>query len=139
MAPSIPREVVKWIQGLAVTHTIKDAKFDLANGYLIAQLFQRYYPREVNLFAFENGQSIHCRSNNWEMLFRMFKKVKFPTTREEFEEICHHVDDAAVLFLCKVYEFLTGKKVRRPHGFALMDPHACCFERSNTIDTSILY
>eukprot|EP00392_Amoebophrya_sp_AT5.2_P000658 g659.t1 len=111
MAPSIPREVVKWIQGLAVTHTIKDAKFDLANGYLIAQLFQRYYPKEVNLFAFENGQSIHCRSNNWEMLFRMFKKVKFPTTREEFEEICHHVDDAAVLFLCKVYEFLTGKKV----------------------------
>ncbi|CAD7957456.1 unnamed protein product [Amoebophrya sp. A120] len=111
MAPSVPREVQKWMQMLALTHTIKDAKFDLANGYLIAQMFQRYYPKDCSLYQYENGQSIHCRSNNWEMLFRLFKKLKFPCTREEFDEVLHHVDDAAVLFLCKVYEFLTGKKV----------------------------
>ncbi|CAD7944950.1 unnamed protein product [Amoebophrya sp. A25] len=136
--PSVPREVLKWMQGMCVTHSIKDPKFDLANGYLIAQLFERYYPKDVRIYSYENGQSIECRSNNWEMLFRVFKKVKMPCTREEFDEVLHHVDDAAVLFLCKIYEFLTGKKVtlfqspekpnpppfaRETASWKLKDPH----------------
>lgn len=67
----IPREVWKWMQSLELSHTVKDAKFDLANGYLYAQMLQRYYPKEVSTWSFENGLSLEVRVANWEHLFRV--------------------------------------------------------------------
>lgn len=41
---AMPRDVQKWLQSLNLTVTIKNPRRDFANGYLAAQIFERYYP-----------------------------------------------------------------------------------------------
>lgn len=52
------REILRFLQGLNLTHSVRDVRRDFANGYLVAQICQRHYPGDFQLHSFDNGLSM---------------------------------------------------------------------------------
>jgi len=106
---TLPREVLKWIQSLDLSYSIKNVKRDFANGFLVAEIFSRYFPGEISMHVFENGSKLACRNDNWESLFKFFKKSSIAITRLDFEPVMKVEDGAAATLLVKIYSLLTRR------------------------------
>jgi hypothetical protein len=105
------REVLKWLQSLDLSYSVKDVKRDFANGFLVAEIFSRYYPSEVQLHAFDNGTKLATKNDNWDQLYLFFQKKKIPLGKLDFDPVIHCVPGASGLLLTKVYKLVTKRPV----------------------------
>ncbi|KAJ3062770.1 spermatogenesis-associated protein 4 [Podochytrium sp. JEL0797] len=64
----LARDVLKWVQSLDLTFSIKNTKRDLANGFLLAEIRSKYYPLELQMHAYDTGMGPVAKRNNWELL-----------------------------------------------------------------------
>ncbi|OMJ85152.1 hypothetical protein SteCoe_13620 [Stentor coeruleus] len=121
----IPREVLKWMQGLDLSYSIKNPKRDLANGFLIGEIFSRYYP-EIKMHSFDNSSELQRKLSNWEHLERMFTKLSIPLGKKYWEPVMHNAPDAAIEYIKMVYSFLTKRQltIAPPHENPKPPPYA---------------
>jgi len=108
---SLPREVLKWIQSLDLSYSVRNAKRDFANGFLVAEIFSRYHPQDISMHCFDNGLKAATKNDNWEQLFRFFRKHNYPISRIDFDPVMENQPGAAVALLIKVYTLLTNRTV----------------------------
>ncbi|KAL0212729.1 hypothetical protein RCL1_006355 [Eukaryota sp. TZLM3-RCL] len=108
--PVLNREILKWLQGLDLSFSFRNVKRDFANGFLIAEIFSRYYPQDVQLHSFENGQSLPRKQDNWSQLQRFFTKRAIPFDAQIIQDTIHCKPDAAMTLIESFYTFLTKRE-----------------------------
>ena len=52
-----------WLQSLNLTYKITNPKRDLSNGWVFAEILNRYYPEGVEMYQFDNGFKLDCKTN----------------------------------------------------------------------------
>lgn len=99
MTTRLPRHLWRWILSLELSLPVKHVRRysadlatvkwqykahfdsrDFANGYLFAEIFSRYFPRDIHIHSFVNVSSNERKTSNWKLLSRFFKVnvIRFP-------------------------------------------------------------
>ncbi|CAG5133470.1 unnamed protein product [Candidula unifasciata] len=110
---SLSRDVLKWLQSLDLDSQIKNPKWDLSNGYVIAEILSRYFPQQILIHSFYNGCSFATKKQNWFILKNFFLKTDIDLEMEIINGTIHCKEGAAVRLLETLYENLTNKKLKR--------------------------
>jgi CH-like domain in sperm protein len=97
---------------------------DLSNGFIVAEILSRRYPKEFNIYCFDNGSNLEKKRDNWEQISKYLGKLKWDITPRDYEPIMYYAEGAAEDFFKKLYEFMTGRKFPdRPRPAAKAQPH----------------
>uniref|UniRef100_A0A7S0W760 Spermatogenesis-associated protein 4 n=1 Tax=Hemiselmis tepida TaxID=464990 RepID=A0A7S0W760_9CRYP len=107
----LSREVLKWLQSLDLSYSVKNVKRDFANGFLVAEIFSRYFPHDVQMHSYDNGIGLPKKLGNWALLEKFFMRKRVPISRELIDDVIHCKNDAAIPLLETIYTCLTSKKV----------------------------
>jgi len=108
----LPREILKWIQSLDLSHPVRNTRRDFSNGYLVAEIFSWYCPQEIEMHSYDNGTSLPSRQGNWSQLQRFFQRHEFDIPKEVIEGTIHCKPNAAALLMEKIYFLLTNRKIK---------------------------
>lgn len=86
---------------------------DFSNGFLVAEACSRYFPDLFSPHAFENGNSLSCKSTNWHQLQKAFKKIGFVMDNTQVAEVIHCKNEGVCTLIENLFEFLSGKDIKR--------------------------
>ncbi|BFZ14634.1 hypothetical protein BsWGS_17672 [Bradybaena similaris] len=109
----LPREVLKWLQSLDLTWKIKNPKWDLSNGFLIAEIFSWYFPQDIHLFSFYNRGSLEMKKRNWYILKNFILKNQIDVSMEDVDGTIYCKEGAAARLMESLYEYLTKKSLKK--------------------------
>ena len=118
---SLPREVIKWIQSLDLTYSVKNIKKDFNNGFLVAQILSRYYPvtnnqaanfKAMQMHTISNELSMKARRDNWTQINKFLIKINEVNTRiDDMETFIKNENGEILLFIISLYQELTKRHI----------------------------
>ena len=111
---TVSREILRWVQSLDLAYSVKNPRRDFANGFLIAEIFSRYYPQHIKMHSFDNGSQTGKKEGNWKLLSVFFAKFGVPISKKDWEPVMFAAPEAVGALLKKVYAFLTNKELKDP-------------------------
>ncbi|KAG1657318.1 hypothetical protein FOA52_008046 [Chlamydomonas sp. UWO 241] len=117
--PALTRDVFKWVQGLDLSHSLKNVRRDTQNGFIVAEVFSRYFPTDIQMHSFDNGVSTNCKKDNWGQLVRFAERRGVSLPADLVVGTRQGVHGAAVALLEHLYEVFTGKKIKRVSAAAI--------------------
>ncbi|XP_074085036.1 spermatogenesis-associated protein 4 [Macrotis lagotis] len=108
----LPPAVLRWLQSLTLTFFPKNIHRDFSNGFLIAEIFSIYYPLDLKLITFENGNSIKSKLANWGQLETFFSKKHLKIAKELIHGTLHCKPGVAEILIQEIYTLLTKREIK---------------------------
>ena len=114
MSQGLPRELLKWLQGLDLSYSIKNVRRDFSNGFLIAEIFSRYYVSDIQMGGYDNGFSLQRKLDNWDQLNKFFVKRGIQIDKALIHDVVHcKSQQGPVELVSAVYTALTGRELKK--------------------------
>ncbi|XP_020853490.1 spermatogenesis-associated protein 4 [Phascolarctos cinereus] len=108
----LPRAVLRWLQSMDLTFYPKNINRDFSNGFLLAEIFSIYYPLDLKLVTFENGNSIKSKLANWAQLEKFFSKKHLKIAKELIHGTLHCKPGVPEILIQDVYTLLTKREIK---------------------------
>ena len=74
---------------------------------MIAEIFSRYFPADIQMHSFEYQDNYKQKKNNWEQLKLFFKKWGLPIVIKDVDSLIVNENDSTIEFVKQVYTLLT--------------------------------
>lgn len=113
-AAGLPREVFKWVQSLDLSYSIKNVRRAFNNGFLVAEIFSRYFPTDISMHTFSNTENYGRKRDNWNQLQLFFNRRKVPITLNSIDALILNEQDTTLEFIKQIYTLLTEKQLLPP-------------------------
>lgn len=110
----LPREVIKWVQSLDLSYSVKNPKRAFNNGFLIAEIFSRYFPADIQMHSFDFGENIDKKRDNWRLLMTFFKRRGLPIIIKDMDSLIKNENNSTIEFVKQVYTLLTERVLMPP-------------------------
>ncbi|KAM4732063.1 spermatogenesis-associated protein 4 [Anableps anableps] len=104
------REVIKWLQDLELSSYPMNLRRDFANGYLVAEILNHYYPRDISMYSYNKGVSFHAKQQNWSRIQQFLQKKNLKLMKETVDGTIHCKLGAAELLVHDIYSILTNQR-----------------------------
>ncbi|XP_074129550.1 spermatogenesis-associated protein 4 [Sminthopsis crassicaudata] len=108
----LPRAVLRWLLSMELTYYPKNINRDFSNGFLLAEIFSIYYPRDLKLITFENGNSLKSKLANWAQLEKFFSKKHFKIPKELIHGTLHSIPGVPEILIQDIYSLLTKQQIK---------------------------
>ncbi|KAJ3366461.1 spermatogenesis-associated protein 4 [Allomyces javanicus] len=109
---TLPRELLKWLGSLDLTFPVKNPRRSLSNGYLVAEVLYRYYPRDVPIHGLDTGTGKRSRTSNWGVLERIFAKKGIPVTKDSITSTIQELPGAVEAILQLLYQHVNQRNLQ---------------------------
>ena len=108
-AAGLPREVLKWIQSLDLSYSVKNVRRAFNNGFLVAEIFSRYFPQDIQMHGFSNTENYGKKRDNWQQLQLFFYRRKIPIVLSSVDALILNEQDTTLEFVKQIYTLLTER------------------------------
>ncbi|TRY89035.1 hypothetical protein DNTS_022158 [Danionella cerebrum] len=108
----LPRDVFKWLQSLDLSFFPKNVRRDFSNGYLVAEVFSWYFPRDFDMCFYDRGASLAAKQSNWSLIEKFLLKQNISLSKELINGTIHCKPGAAELLVQEVYSILTNRRIQ---------------------------
>eukprot|EP00238_Polyblepharides_amylifera_P007783 CAMPEP_0196598504 /NCGR_PEP_ID=MMETSP1081-20130531/94358_1 /TAXON_ID=36882 /ORGANISM="Pyramimonas amylifera, Strain CCMP720" /LENGTH=523 /DNA_ID=CAMNT_0041924209 /DNA_START=25 /DNA_END=1596 /DNA_ORIENTATION=+ len=110
----IRRDILKWLMTLNLSYPLKNAKRDFSNGFLVAEILSRYFPKDIEMHSYDTGTSLAKKKDNWALIEKFLKKKKMGVafSGKEIEDVVNcEGDHPGVALLEKMYKVLGKARI----------------------------
>ena len=103
-------ELEKWFNSINVmVGPMPQWRTNFANGYLLAQILELFFPQEIQSVGFHTGVSSANKRDNWRQIQTFFLRYDFPLSDAEIMAMMQAKKSGTVPFLLKVHKFLADQ------------------------------
>uniref|UniRef100_A0A8B9RCD8 Spermatogenesis-associated protein 4 n=3 Tax=Astyanax mexicanus TaxID=7994 RepID=A0A8B9RCD8_ASTMX len=107
----VGREVLKWLQSLDLSYPPKNLRRDFSNGFLVAEIFSRFYPEDFPMHSYGNGTSLPTKQSNWSQIEKGLMKLQLSLVKEAVDGTIHCKPGAAEALVQEIYTLMTNRRI----------------------------